>query len=103
MFYGMEKKILPFLILYKTFPIFDRISHPFRFVTGVQLGITILAACGTRSLLQMRKHRQAISIIAMICAGVLLEYSFFSPAKFHCRGLKRKYQRFMTIWKMVLF
>ena len=28
---------LPFLILYKAFPIFDRISHPFRFVTGVQL------------------------------------------------------------------
>ena len=30
------KKIpLPFLVLYKAFPIFDRISHPFRFVVGV--------------------------------------------------------------------
>ena len=76
------KKIpLPFLILYKAFPIFDRISHPFRFVTGVQLGIAILAASGTRSILQMRKNTQAVSIIVIICAGVLLEYSFFSPAK----------------------
>ena len=35
MFMGWKKNPLPFLILYKAFPIFDQISHPFRF-TGVQ-------------------------------------------------------------------
>ena len=76
------KKIpLPFLVLYKAFPIFDRISHPFRFVTGVQLGLAILAACGTRSLLQMRKKEVSVGIVSLICSCIILEYAFFSPAK----------------------
>ena len=37
---------LPFLVLYKAFPIFDRISHPFRFVVGVNLAIAVLASQG---------------------------------------------------------
>ena len=35
-----RKLPLPFLALYKALPIFDRISHPFRFVMGVELALS---------------------------------------------------------------
>jgi len=39
-----DRKIkLPFLLLYDSIPAFQRISHPFRFVMGAQLGLGILA------------------------------------------------------------
>lgn len=42
-----DRKIpLPFLPLFKAIPVFQRISHPFRFVMGVQLGLGILAVGG---------------------------------------------------------
>ena len=45
----MEWKEIPLpLVLYKAFPIFDRISHPFRFVVGVNLAIAVLASQGLR-------------------------------------------------------
>ncbi len=37
---------LPFLALFEVVPLFERISHPFRFVMGVQLGLGVLAAVG---------------------------------------------------------
>ncbi len=37
---------LPFLALYDAIPAFQRISHPFRFVVPVQLGLAVLAARG---------------------------------------------------------
>lgn len=37
---------LPFLALFDAIPVFQRISHPFRFVMPVQLGLGVLAAAG---------------------------------------------------------
>lgn len=37
---------LPFLLLFKGIPAFQRISHPFRFVMGAQLGLAVLAVGG---------------------------------------------------------
>lgn len=37
---------LPFLALFEVLPLFERISHPFRFVMGVQLGLAVLATVG---------------------------------------------------------
>ena len=47
----------------------------------MQLGLAILAACGTRSLLQLRKPVISIGIVSSICSCILLEYTFLSPAK----------------------
>ena len=41
---------LPFLAFFDAFPIFARISHPFRFVVPVQLGLAVLATLGARQL-----------------------------------------------------
>lgn len=37
---------LPFLAFFDALPVFERISHPFRFVMGVQLALGVLAALG---------------------------------------------------------
>ncbi len=37
---------LPFLALFEVIPLFGRISHPFRFVMAVQLGLGVFAAVG---------------------------------------------------------
>jgi hypothetical protein len=39
---------LPFLVFFESFPIFARISHPFRFVVPVQIGLAVLATLGAR-------------------------------------------------------
>ena len=42
-----DRKVkLPFLLLYESIPAFQRISHPFRFVMGAQLGLGLLAVGG---------------------------------------------------------
>lgn len=41
---------LPFLVFFDAFPIFARISHPFRFAVPVQLGLAVLATLGARQL-----------------------------------------------------
>lgn len=41
---------LPFLAFFDAFPIFARISHPFRFVVPVQLAVAVLASLGARRL-----------------------------------------------------
>ncbi len=46
-----DRKIpLPFLVFFDSFPIFARISHPFRFVVPVQIGLAVLATLGARRL-----------------------------------------------------
>lgn len=46
-----DRKIpLPFLLFFDSFPIFARISHPFRFVVPVQIGLAVLATLGARRL-----------------------------------------------------
>jgi hypothetical protein len=45
-----RKLPLPFLAFFDAFPIFARISHPFRFVVPVQLGLAVLASLGARRL-----------------------------------------------------
>jgi len=41
---------LPFLAFFDAFPLFDRISHPFRFVVPVQLGLAVLGTLGVAGL-----------------------------------------------------
>ncbi len=41
-----RKLPLPFLFLFDVVPLFARISHPFRFVVAVQLGLAMLGAAG---------------------------------------------------------
>ena len=75
------KKIpLPFLPLYKAFPIFDRISHPFRFVLGVNLVLAMLASHGVRLLCRERKTTTKIALVSVLFVGLWGEYHFFSPA-----------------------
>ncbi len=45
---------LPFLAFFEALPLFSRISHPFRFVIGVELGLGILAAWGLARLTASR-------------------------------------------------
>lgn len=70
---------LPFLVLYKAFPIFDRISHPFRFVVGVNLAIAILASQGLRVLFRKRSLTIKVSILAILPALIWVELSQLSP------------------------
>ena len=69
---------LPFLPLYKSLPIFDRISHPFRFVVGVQLALAIMASLGFR--LINRKLSKPFLLLGLVASLVMLEVRFFSPA-----------------------
>jgi len=45
---------LPFLAFFEALPLFSRISHPFRFVIGVELGLGIMAAWGLAKLIAGR-------------------------------------------------
>ena len=71
---------LPFLALYKAIPIFDRISHPFRFTVGVELAIAVLAAHGLRRLLRSYSPNLKILCISSLAMGIWIEYSIASPA-----------------------
>lgn len=63
---------LPFLALFDSLPLFERISHPFRFVMGVQLGLAVLAAVGLGALPRWGR---------VVAAGVLaVEALVLSPA-----------------------
>ena len=75
------KKIpLPFLPLYKAFPIFDRISHPFRFVTVVSLSLSVLSAYGFRALMRRKAPLFQSAVLGGLVFAVLLEVHWFSPA-----------------------
>lgn len=71
---------LPFLPLFDVLPLFSRISHPFRFVVGVSLAISIVAASGTRHLLRNSSMRVRCSAVAVIICASLMEIYWFSPA-----------------------
>ena len=67
---------LPFLPFFEAFPLFSRISHPFRFVVPAILAMSVLAALGTRVLLRGFQPRVrwawAAVIISAICGEILL-------------------------------
>jgi hypothetical protein len=75
------KKIpLPFLPLYKAFPIFDRISHPFRFITVVSLCLGILSAYGFRSWVRRYSKKWQWALLVLLSFAVVAEVHWFSPA-----------------------
>ena len=68
-----DRKIpLPFLALFELVPVFSRISHPFRFVMPVQLGLALLAA---RALVGLPGWARALA-----ATGLLVEHLLLSPA-----------------------
>ena len=67
---------LPFLTFFKAFPIFSRISHPFRFVVPAALGIGMLAGFGAQWL-GTKLPRGPITL--GLCAAVLAEVLLGSP------------------------
>jgi Dolichyl-phosphate-mannose-protein mannosyltransferase len=72
---------LPFLALFEGLPLFDRISHPFRFTTGVSLWLALAAAQGLRHLLIARSiavHRAATTLLGLLA---LAEVAWLSPAR----------------------
>lgn len=76
-----KKLPLPFLPLYKAFPVFDRISHPFRFITVVSLCLSVLSAYGFRSWVRSYSKHWQCSILAVLSVAVLAEVHWFSPAQ----------------------
>jgi hypothetical protein len=76
------KKIpLPFLPLYKAFPIFDRISHPFRFVIGVNLVLAIMASHALRLMFRNKSELTKNLILSVLFISLWSEYNWFSPAQ----------------------
>ncbi|MCK6501963.1 hypothetical protein L6R53_00925 [Myxococcota bacterium] len=71
---------LPFLAFFEAFPLFDRISHPFRFVTGVSLAVGVSAAVGLRHLLRHLRPTPRLLTVALLCLCVLAETAVASPA-----------------------
>ena len=71
---------LPFLFLFEAMPVFDRISHPFRFVVGVSLMLAVLAAQGLRHLLRKQPERRRVAVVLGLSALILVEYLTSSPA-----------------------
>lgn len=71
---------LPFLALYETVPMFSRISHAYRFVMGLTLGLCMLAAWAIRD---CRTRRWPVWPIALTLGFLRIGESFvFSPAVF---------------------
>ncbi len=71
---------LPFLVLFEAFPVFDRISHPFRFVTGVSLALAMLGSHGLRHMLRARPAPQRLGAVVAVAALFLAEIYLGSPA-----------------------
>ncbi len=71
---------LPFLPFFKAFPLFDRISHPFRFVVPATLALGILAGHGARLLLRGLHRPGRLAGGAVLCSAVLAEVLLGSPA-----------------------
>lgn len=59
---------LPFYLLFKAIPAFQRISHPFRFVMGVQLGLGLLAVGG---LARRPQWTHAVAIVLVLGESLL--------------------------------
>lgn len=72
---------LPFLALFEALPLFDRISHPFRFVTGVSLVIGLGASVGARHLLRHASPLRRALAVALLSVVIVAETAFASPAQ----------------------
>jgi hypothetical protein len=71
---------LPFLALFKWIPMFERISHAYRFTVGITLALCMLLAWTIRS---MEGKRVSVFAIAVLIAGLrVLECFYASPAHF---------------------
>ncbi len=70
---------LPFLAFFEALPLFSRISHPFRFVIGVELGLGIVAAWGLARLMARRPPWVAWGLGIAAAALVLVETWSCSP------------------------
>lgn len=71
---------LPFLVLFDAIPLFDRISHPFRFVVGGSLALAMLSTAGLRHLSRRLPERARLGITLGLSALALLETGLLSPA-----------------------
>ncbi len=77
---GGSRVPLPFLLLFDALPLFDRISHPFRFVVGVGLALSMFAAAGFRySTRQMPVSVQA-GLMALLVTAFAAETVWATPA-----------------------
>jgi hypothetical protein len=71
---------LPFLPLFDAFPLFSRISHPFRFVVGVSLAVALIGASGLRHMTRHASVRTRLSLVFALAALSLMEFHLASPA-----------------------
>lgn len=71
---------LPFLAFFQAFPLFDRISHPFRFTTGVALALGVTAAIGLRHLLRRWTPGGRAAAVVVLGLGMIAETAAMSPA-----------------------
>jgi hypothetical protein len=78
---GGEPVPMPFLAMFELVPVFDRISHPFRFVLGVQLAVAVAAAEGVRWLGRRAGPRARGLLGAGVAAAVLVEVATLTPAR----------------------
>ena len=76
---GGRRLPLPFLAFFEALPLFSRISHPFRFVLGVELGLGILAAAGMARLLRGYKPWLRFGLGAAVAGLVIAETWVASP------------------------
>lgn len=70
---------LPFLPFFEDFPLFSRISHPFRFVVPTTLGLGVLAGFGVRAIAR-RFNAPAPALASAAAAAVAAEILLLSPA-----------------------
>lgn len=70
---------LPFLTFFEAFPLFSRISHPFRFVVPASLALGVLAGFGVQAL-AARLRAPAGLVLGGAAAAVLVEVLVLSPA-----------------------
>ncbi len=71
---------LPFLPFFEALPLFDRISHPFRFVVPATLALSLLAGHGARLLLRGLHRPGRLAGGVVLCSAVLAEILLGSPA-----------------------
>ena len=78
--FGGRRVPLPFLPLFEAVPIFQRISHPFRFAMGLSLAVGVLGSMGLAAL--TRRARVEVGVIAGLAAAALfvVEVAVASPA-----------------------
>jgi hypothetical protein len=71
---------LPFLPFFEALPIFDRISHPFRFVVPASLGLAMLAGHGARLSLRGFSERSRKGWVGVLVILIFGEILLASPA-----------------------